>query len=500
MPSPLTRRSLLGAGLGVGSLALAACSGGDAPGQSAAAPDPDAHVVLRDPDVVAASGARAALLVSAGLFERARVAVVAAGEADHAAAAEVAQRLRVPALPGDADGLTEELERLSTEVVRTVGEPEGGWGDRLGDREATTEDPDVRVDDPARGLTLLVATKARLDDPSYTLAVATARAAGAGEPVVVAGDPRGTDRLADFRKDVGDTRVVAIGPGLGPDGSSSSPEAVEHRLTMALGARELPGGGVLPFPGRHLVALYGQPRTPALGVLGEQGPGGAVKLAKRYAKDYASLVDGPVQPAFEIIATTALGSPGKDNLYSGVMPPGWIEPWVDAAEKAGILVILDLQPGRASMLDQAKKYERLLARPHVGLALDPEWKLTKDQLPLQQIGSVDVAEINEVGDWLAALVTRKNLPQKIFTIHQFRLDMIRHRGRLASWDELATVIHVDGSGTPGMKFDTWRAIRQDMPAGVHLGWKNFIDEDTPMLTPRQTVEQVKPFPALITYQ
>ena len=74
----------------------------------------------------------------------------------------------------------EELERLGTEVVRTVGEPEGGWGDRLGDREATTEDPDVRVDDPARGLTLLVATKARLDDPSYTLAVATARAAWTG--------------------------------------------------------------------------------------------------------------------------------------------------------------------------------------------------------------------------------------------------------------------------------------------------------------------------------
>ena len=204
-------------------MALAACSGGDAPGQSAAAPDPDAHVVLRDPDVVAASGARAALLVSAGLFERARVAVVAAGEADHAAAAEVAQRLRVPALPGDADGLTEELERLGTEVVRTVGEPEGGWGDRLGDREATTEDPDVRVDDPARGLTLLVATKARLDDPSYTLAVATARVYEGSSRRAFVATSRVRPRAGSSTRTSGSSVVASRSPRRSPQPPSGSP-------------------------------------------------------------------------------------------------------------------------------------------------------------------------------------------------------------------------------------------------------------------------------------
>ena len=34
---------------------------------------------------------------------------------------------------------------------------------------------------------------------------------------------------------------------------------------------ELPGGGRVVFPGRRLVALYGHPGAPSLGVLGEQG-------------------------------------------------------------------------------------------------------------------------------------------------------------------------------------------------------------------------------------
>jgi hypothetical protein len=34
---------------------------------------------------------------------------------------------------------------------------------------------------------------------------------------------------------------------------------------------------------------------------------------------------------------------------------------------------------------------------------------------------------------------------------------------------------------------------------VHWGWKNFYDEDVPMLDPAQTM-QVQPVPDLVTYQ
>ena len=38
------------------------------------------------------------------------------------------------------------------------------------------------------------------------------------------------------------------------------------------------------------------------------------------------------------------------------------------------------------------------------------------------------------------------------------------------------------------------------PAGLWWGWKNFNDEDLPMLTPEQTIDQVSPVPDLISYQ
>ena len=71
---------------------------------------------------------------------------------------------------------------------------------------------------------------------------------------------------------------------------------------------------------------------------------------------------------------------------------------MDAAREAGVYVMLDLQPGRTDFLTQAKRYEELLAQPHVGLALDPEWRLGPQQLHLEQIGSVGIDEVNSVVD------------------------------------------------------------------------------------------------------
>ena len=74
-----------------------------------------------------------------------------------------------------------------------------------------------------------------------------------------------------------------------------------------------------------------------------------------------------------------------------------------AAARNRMYVVLDLQPGRADLLDQAMRYRSLLLQPHVGLAVDPEWKLKPRQLPGGQIGSIGAAEINRTIAWLAAL-------------------------------------------------------------------------------------------------
>jgi len=205
-------------------------------------------------------------------------------------------------------------------------------------------------------------------------------------------------------------------------------------------------------------------------------------------------------PAFEIITTVASGAAGPDGDYSSESEVADLRPWVDAAGRAGMYVMLDLQPGRTDFLTQAKRYEELLAEPHVGLALDPEWRLAPDQRHLAQIGSVGVDEVNAVAGWLAGLTRERRLPQKLLLLHQFQLRMIGERGRLdTGHDELAVLVHADGFGTPGQKLDTWRALRSEPLAGAWWGWKNFIDEDRPTFTPEQTVA-VDPTPWFVSYQ
>lgn len=263
---------------------------------------------------------------------------------------------------------------------------------------------------------------------------------------------------------------------------------------------ELPGGGRVMFPGHRLVALYGHPGAPGLGALGQQDLPETIARARKMAGEYRSISKIPVIPAFEIIATVADNSPGADGSYSAQTPVSQLRPWIQRATREGLYVMLDLQPGRASLLDQARRYQSLLQQPNVGLALDPEWKLQPGQRPLQQIGSVDIGEVNSVVRWLAALTERYRLPQKVLVLHQFRSSMIMGERELDTRHrDLAIVLHMDGRGTPEDKQATWNMVTGGAPRGVFLGWKNFFDADTPMISPRATLAR-GPVPVLISYE
>jgi hypothetical protein len=278
-------------------------------------------------------------------------------------------------------------------------------------------------------------------------------------------------------------------------------QGLDWKAATAASGVELPAGGQTLFPQSFMVALYGSPGTAALGVLGEQDVDAAITRAEQHAAPYADLVDGTVVPAFEIIATVASSVAGPDGNYSTELAVEDLRPWVEAAGEAGLYVVIDLQPGRTDFVTQAELYRSLLEQPHVGLALDPEWRLDPGQVHLTQIGSVDVEEVNRVVTWLADLTREQRLPQKLLVLHQFRLDMLPGRERLdLSRDELAVMVHADGQGSQGDKQATWRALRQGAQESLWWGWKNFYDEDSPMLTPEQTVQQVDPLPQLISYQ
>jgi hypothetical protein len=400
--------------------------------------------------------------------------------------------------PVTADQLIDTVASLDPELtpLLTVDGPDGGTdasttstGDAEGEPPSAADLPRVAPDAPLDTLLVLVAR-----DPASLAAAATARASGARLMTVTNPDPRtDPDVIAALAAEPPE-QVLALGTAFG------SPEALRYRLDVAASGVELPGGGQILYPGRQMVALYGHPGTAALGVLGEQGVEAAIARAQQMAADYQPLVDVPVVPAFEIITTVASSGGGPDGNYSFESPVDLLRPWVDAAGQAGVYVVLDLQPGRTDFLTQAKRYEELLARPYVGLALDPEWRLQPNQRHLVQIGSVTAGEINTVVTWLADLTRAHKLPQKLLMLHQFQLQMISDRGTVdTSRDELAVLIHADGFGSPGAKFETWNLMHDSPPPNVWWGWKNFIDEDTPTFTPAETVA-IEPRPLFVSYQ
>ncbi|GAA4475697.1 hypothetical protein GCM10023190_11720 [Enteractinococcus fodinae] len=263
---------------------------------------------------------------------------------------------------------------------------------------------------------------------------------------------------------------------------------------------ELIGGGTELFPDKRFIALYGHPTYPELGALGEQGPEEAVERAKDLAEYYEKHTDAKIIPSFEIIVTMASAAPGNDGNYSAVVDFDDLDPYIEAAEEHDVYVVLDLQPGHNDFLTQAKLFEDYLKEPNVGLALDPEWRLAPGQVHMQQIGSVDAAEINETTEWLAELTAEHELPQKMVILHQFQLAMIQDREEInTDHSELAIVLHADGHGTAEQKLDTWEALQRDLPDDIYMAWKNFYRQDNPMFSPKETFE-VEPKPWFVSYQ
>ena len=247
-----------------------------------------------------------------------------------------------------------------------------------------------------------------------------------------------------------------------------------------------------------MVAYYGTAGTDALGVLGEGTPAEAAAKLERAAKPFEAASGRTVLPAFELITTVAQRAPGKDGDYSEPLSDEDVQKYLDQARKSKLLLILDLQPGRASFLSQAKRYERFLKEPDVGLALDPEWVLKPGQRPGKQIGSTDASTVNEVSQWLSDLTVKNQLPEKIFLLHQFRVSMIKQRSEVVKRPGLATVIHVDGFGNKGLKLQTYDILASKKGEYVNA-FKLFYDEDKPLMSPKEALA-LKPAPQLVSYQ
>ncbi|MFI0242173.1 hypothetical protein [Streptomyces sp. NPDC016845] len=293
------------------------------------------------------------------------------------------------------------------------------------------------------------------------------------------------------------------GAGSAP-GSSSTPAAPGSPSTSPQATRrrpELPRGGREIFPEHRLVGYCGLPGAAALGRLGTGDLDDRVAEIERRARAYA---DGrTVLPVLELLAVVANSDAGPDGLYRSRTPDATIRTFHEAARDHKALLLLNIQPGRASPLDEVKALREWLAEPDVGIALDPEWEMGPGQVPGDTYGHTSGAELTRTAAYLASLVEEHDLPEKVFVYHQVAESVVQEERRLKVPDGVAVVKSADGIGSPHLKRETWHRLADTLPPRLHTGFKLFFEEDAEgggrLMTPDEVLA-LTPRPGYVMYE
>ena len=271
----------------------------------------------------------------------------------------------------------------------------------------------------------------------------------------------------------------------------------EPRVSAERRPAELPRGGRQILPRNRVVAFYGAPQDDELGILGIGSPRGAARRLERQARPYAR-PGRPVLPALELIAAIVTSEAGDGGDHSMRQDAATIRRYLRAARANRMLLLLDIQPGYAPFLQEAKALERWLREPDVGLALDPEWSMEPPLLPAQEIGSTDAATVNEVSRYLSGLVRRHDLPQKLLVVHRFTGDMIEDEDQLEQHPGVALVVNVDGFGDQPNKISKYNEFTRGK-RDRHHGFKLFYKEDVNLMKPSEVL-RLRPEPDLVVYE
>jgi hypothetical protein len=290
---------------------------------------------------------------------------------------------------------------------------------------------------------------------------------------------------------------AVAGAGGGGGDSATEAGAAPQRPVRAATPAQLPGGGRRILPDRRIVAFYGNPRDKELGALGIGTPDQAARRLRRQARPY-DRPSRPVLPALELISTVATGAPGPSGLYRDHAPSSVIRRYLRAARRARALLVLDLQPGRGQFGPEIERLARWLREPDVGLALDPEWHVGPGEVPGRVIGSMDADVVNAAAAYLARIVRRHRLPQKLLLVHRFTDGMIARDERLHPFPGVATVVNVDGFGSQVVKVAKYNNfVRRTRSVG--RGFKLFYKEDLRTMKPSR-VMRMRPRPDVVVYE
>ncbi|PPA70884.1 hypothetical protein [Jeotgalibacillus proteolyticus] len=279
---------------------------------------------------------------------------------------------------------------------------------------------------------------------------------------------------------------------LGGDSTRSIPVG----QTLAEGMEDQTNG---PLKDHRLVAFYGTPQSENMGILGTLEPEEFMAQLKEQAQAYSDAdPERPAIPTIELITTMAHREPGPDGTFVSQLPDEKIEEYINLAEKHDALVLLDIQLGTDTVMNQVKSLEKWLKHPNVNLAIDTEFQVDEGEVPGEDLGQVDGQEVQEAVEYLSQLTEENNLPDKFLLVHQFTEDVLTNKDSIQPTDNVQVALNFDGWGDATDKMALYKKYVRDKPA-QYGGFKIFYDKDQPVITPEEVIN-LEPSPAVVNYQ
>jgi hypothetical protein len=251
-----------------------------------------------------------------------------------------------------------------------------------------------------------------------------------------------------------------------------------------------------------MVSFYGSAEDAPMGILNFREEPQLLEELRARAEEYQALSpDREVMPTFHVIVTVADPWFGEDGNFNHHLSLAGIEYWLDLAEREGMAVVLDIQPGHAPVQEEFERIKPYLYRPHVHLALDSEYtmEMTPDglyEIPGQVLGSLYAEQINPIQAQLEEIALEIGV-NKVLILHQFEDEMLPDKENIEDYAHVEVVIDSDGWGGPDKVRDYHQYASE--PAFEYGGYKLYRNWDNPLLTP-QEVMNLEPPPGVVIYQ
>lgn len=313
-----------------------------------------------------------------------------------------------------------------------------------------------------------------------------------------------------------DTPTATATPGPAPwdllpwywDPMANAPEQPPPPLPPRPEIAAVPGAPTSYLSQYRLIGFYGSPEGRGLGLLGNQYRNETVRMIRAGIWAYQPYVtDGRYSmPVFHMITTVA--KPCSDAWLPNCtyqVDTELIYDWLVTAENNSAAVTLDIQPGRGDVMEEFNRIREFLYRPHVLLAIDPEFNMAPDQVPNQQIGTIDAVEINAIQAEMEQIALQVGV-KRVLILHQFQGDMITNKQDIVNYPNVELVINGDGYGPPGPKIRNYLDYAAQ-PGFDFGGFKIFTDQqdgfliyDVPFMLPEQVMTVLIPPPVYIVFQ